>query len=86
MWEAVDYDNPLVYTGCTTGKVFHLGKPWYTMDIAADMAAFMVEVGTGGSRKVPTPMPYKGELTSDLNGVCEQEHKWFRSVMGSLQW
>ena len=39
-----------------------------------------------GSRKVTAPMPYKHELTSDLNGVSEQEHKWFRSVMGSLQW
>ena len=39
-----------------------------------------------GSRKVTAPMPYKGELTSDLNGVSEQEHKWFRSVMGPMQW
>ena len=63
-----------------------MGKPWYTMDMAADIATFMVEVGIEGSRKVTAPVPYKDELTSDLNFVSEQAHTWFRSVMGSLQW
>ena len=85
MWEAVDYDNPLVYTRYTIGKVLRSGKPWYTIDMAADITAFMVEVGMEGSIKATAPMPYKGELTSDLNGVSDQEHKWFRSVMRSLQ-
>ena len=85
MWEAVDYDTPLAYTGYTIGKVFRLGKPWHTMDMATHIATFMVEVGMEGSRKLTAPMPYKGELTSDQNGVNEQEHKWFRTVMGSLQ-
>ena len=51
------------------------------MDMAAAITEFMVDVGMNGSRKVTAPMPYKHELTSDLNGVSEQEHKWFRSVM-----
>ena len=86
MVETVDYDNPLVYTGYTIGKVLRGDTQWYTMDMASDITAFMVDVNMNGSRKVTAPMPYKHELTSDLNGVSEQEHKWFRSVMGSLQW
>ena len=79
------YDNPLVYTGYTIGKVLRGDTQWYTMDMASDITAFMVDVNMNGSRKVTAPMPYKHELTSDLNGVSEQEHKWFRLVMGSLQ-
>ena len=86
LWEEVDYENPLVYTGYTIGKIQGDGKPWYTMDMAEDITTFMVEVGMQGSRNVTAPMPYKGEPTSDLNGVSQQEHKWFRSVMGLLQW
>ena len=52
------------------------------MDMTEDITAFMMDMGMEGSRKITAPMPYKGELTSDLNGVSEQEHKWFRSVMG----
>ena len=39
-----------------------------------------------GSRPITAPMPYKGELTRDRNGVSGQEHRWFRSMLGSLQW
>ena len=31
-------------------------------------------------------MPYKEELTTDKTGVSDQEHRWFRSVLGSLAW
>ena len=31
-------------------------------------------------------MPYKAELTEDTRGVSEQEHKWYRSMLGSLNW
>ena len=86
MWEEVDCDNPLVYTGYTIGKEVRDGKPWYTMDMTADLTEFMIESAMDGSRPVTAPMPYKGELTADRNGVSDQEHRWFRSMMGSLQW
>ena len=43
MWEEVDCDNPLVYTGYTIGKEMRDGKPWYTMDMTADLTEFMIE-------------------------------------------
>ena len=64
MVETLDYANPLVYTGYTIGKVLRSGKPWYTMDMAADITEFMVDVGMNGSRKVTTPMPYSHTSTS----------------------
>ena len=36
MWEEVDYDNPIVYTGYTIGKIHKDGLPWYTMDMTED--------------------------------------------------
>ena len=56
------------------------------MDMTADLTDFMIEAGLDGCRPVTAPMPYKGELTGDKNGVSDQEHRWFRSMMGSLQW
>ena len=86
MWEEVECDNPIVYTGYTVGKVIKDGQIWYTMDMTSDIAEFMVDTGMEGSRPITAPMPYKDELTKDRNGVSDQEHKWFRSVLGSLQW
>ena len=48
MWEEVDCENPLVYTGYTIGKEMRDGKPWYTMDMTADLTEFMIELGMDG--------------------------------------
>ena len=85
-WEAVDYDNPVTYTGYTIGKVTKNGKPWYTMDMCNDIAAFLSDTEQDGSRPVAAPMPYMAELTKDKGAATEQEHKWYRSILGSLQW
>ena len=85
-WEVVDYDNPVVYTGYTIGKVKKAGKVWYTMDMANDIADFLTDTGVDGCRGTTAPMPYKEELTTDKTEVSDQEHKWFRSVLGSLAW
>ena len=42
MVETVDYDNPLVYTGYTIGKVLRGDTQWYTMDMASDITAFLL--------------------------------------------
>ena len=85
-WEIVEYDNPIVFTGYTISKVNRNGQAWYTMDMITDIEAFLVDTGADGSRLTTAPMPYKAELTQDTAGVSDQEHKWFRSVLGSLNW
>ena len=85
-WDIVEYDNPVVFTGYAISKVKRSGQVWYTMDMVTDIEAFLAEVGVDGSRTTTAPMPYKGELTQDPEGVSEQEHKWFRSTLGSLNW
>ena len=85
-WEVVDYDNPVVYTGYTISKVKRGGAAWYTMDMANDIADFLTDIGVDGCRNTSAPMPYKAELTDDTEEVSEQEHIWFRSVLGSLGW
>ena len=85
-WEIVDYDNPVTYTGYTIGKVSKGGKPWYTMDMINDIAAFLTDQQQDGSRPVSAPMPYMAELTKDKGAVTDKEHTWYRSVLGSLQW
>ena len=60
------------------------GKAWYTMDMISHIEAFLAEAGVDTSRRTTAPMPYKGELTADKSGVSEQEHRWYRSMLGSL--
>ena len=83
-WDIVEYDNPVVFTGYAISKVKRNGQVWYTMDMVTDIEAFLAEVGVDGSRTTTAPMPYKGELTQDKEGVSEQEQ--FRSTLGSLNW
>ena len=85
-WEIVDYENPILFTGYTISKVLKDGKAWYTMDMISDIEAFLAEAGVDTRRRTAAPMPYKGELTEDKSGVSEQEHRWYRSMLGSLNW
>ena len=56
------------------------------MDMVNDIADFLTDTGVDGSRNTSAPMPYKVELTQDTEELGDQEHKWFRSVLGSLGW
>ena len=51
--ETVDYDNLLVYTGYTIGKVLRGDTQWYTMDMASDITTFMVDVNCEGTNGTP---------------------------------
>ena len=83
-WEIVDYENPVLFTGYTISKVLRDGKAWYTMDMITDIEAFLADAGVDTSRRTTAPMPYKAELTEDTRGVSEQEHKWYRFMLRSL--
>ena len=54
------------------------------MDMITDIEAFLADAGVDTSRRTTAPMPYKAELTEDTRGVSEQEHKWYRFMLRSL--
>ena len=56
------------------------------MDMANDIADFLTDTGVDGCKNTSAPMPHKAELTNNTEEVSEQEHRWFRSVLGSLGW
>ena len=73
-----------VYTGYIVGKITREGRAWYTIDMVNDIADFVADTGVDGCRGTSAPMPYKEELTTNIEELSEQEHKWFRSVLGPL--
>ena len=50
----------------------------------ADIRAWLIEQDVWGCRTVQAPMPDKEELLGDARAVTEQEHKWYRSVIGMM--
>ena len=59
---------------------------WYTVDQTEDIRVFLDESGMTGARTQHAPMPDKHEISSDPELVTEQEHKMYRSQVGSLMY
>ena len=83
-WDIVDYDNPMVYCAKRVSKVKRAGKVWYTVDQTEDIADFLADNNMTSVRGQHAPMPNKHEISSDPTPVSEQEHKMYRSLVGSL--
>jgi hypothetical protein len=85
-WDVVDYDNPLIYTGIRIRKQRYGNRVWYSMDQAADIRDFLEQYDMWSAVPVTAPMPYKDEIYSDPTPLSQQEHKLYRSLVGSLSW
>ena len=57
----VDYDNPVVYTGYTLGKVKKEGKVWYTMGMVNDIADFLSDTESGWVQGYSSAYAIQGE-------------------------
>ena len=60
------------------------GKPWYTIDQTEDIKEFLIDNKMVGARSQLAPMPNKHEISSDPTPVSEQDHRVYRSQVGSL--
>ena len=85
-WEIVEYDNPVTYCAKRISKVNRKGKVWYTIDQTRDIEVFLADAGMMGVRAVTAPMPCKHDIMSDDTPLSDQEHKQYRSWVGSLSY
>jgi hypothetical protein len=85
-WDIVDYDNPLVYCAKRISKVNREGQVWYTLDQTEDIRVFLEDHGMSTARAQHAPMPDKHEISSDPELATAQEHKMYRSQVGSLMY
>ena len=56
------------------------------MDQSAEIRDFLDQHDMWSATPVTAPMPYKSELYSDNTLLSDQEHKKYRSLVGSLTW
>ena len=59
---------------------------WYTLDQTEEIRAFLCDNDMDRARGQYAPMPDKHEISSDPAPVSEQEHKRYRSLVGSLNY
>ena len=85
-WEIVEYDNPVTYCAKRISKIRRDGKVWYTVDQTRDIEVFLAEAGMTAVRATSAPMPYKHDIVSDTTPLSDQEHKQYRSWVGSLSY
>ena len=75
-----------MYCAKRISKVRRNGKPWYTIDQTEDIKDFLDDHGMTCVRAQRAPMPNKHEISSDPTPVTEQEHKLYRSQVGSMSY
>ena len=85
-WEIVDYDNPVTYCAKRISKFRRGDKVWYTIDQTRDIEVFLADAGMTSVRATTAPMPYKQDVMSDTTPLSDQEHKQYRSWVGSLSY
>ena len=85
-WEVVEYDNPVTYCAKRISKVKRGEQVWYTIDQTRDIEVFLAEAGMTSARATSAPMPYKQDIMNDTTPLSDQEHKQYRSWVGSLSY
>ena len=85
-WDIVDYGNPITYCAKRISKVKKDGQVWYTLDQTEEIKEFLCDNGMDKARGQYAPMPDKHEISSDPAPVSEQEHRMYRSLVGSLNY
>ena len=68
------------------GKITKDGMPHYTVDMVDDLEEFLDDWGMLECKPVLAPMPDKYEITRNMEPVSEQQHRDYRSQVGSLAW
>jgi hypothetical protein len=82
----VEYDTPQTYCAKRISKVKVDGEVWYTVDQTQDIKVFIEDNQMTGVRAQSAPMPDKHEIASDPALLSEQDHKKYRSQVGSLSY
>ncbi len=85
-WGIVEYDNPLTYCAKRVSKAKVGTEVWYSVDQTPDIQVFLEDNHMIGVRAQSAPMPDKKEMMSDPTPLSEQEHKKYRSTVGSLSY
>ena len=80
-WGIVEEDSPQVYCAKRLSKVNKAGKTWYSVDQTDEIQVFLEDNNMMGVRAQTAPMPY-----SDPVPLSVQEHKQYRSLVGSLSY
>ena len=80
------YDSPLTYCAKCISKVTVCDEVWYTVDQTQDILVFIEDNQMEGVRAQSAPMPDKKEIASDPTLLSVQNHKRYRSQMGSLSY
>ena len=82
----MEYDSPLTYCAKCISKVKVCDEVWYTVDQTQDILVFIEDNQMEGARAQSAPMPDKKEIASDPTLLSEQDHKRYRSQVGSLSY
>ena len=85
-WGIVEYGSPLTYCAKRISKVKVCDEVWYTVDQTDDILVFIEDNQMKGVRAQSAPMPDKKEIASDPTLLSEQDHKRYRSQVGSLSY
>ena len=85
-WGIVEYGSPLTYCAKRISKVKVCDEVWYTVDQTDDILVFLEDNQMKGVRAQSAPMPDKKEIASDPTLLSEQDHKRYRSQVGSLSY
>ena len=82
----MEYGSPLTYCAKRISKVTVCDEIWYTVDQTEDILVFIEDNQMTGVRAQSAPMPDKHEIASDPALLSEQDHKKYRSQVGSLSY
>jgi hypothetical protein len=84
-WAYVTPETPRKYCGYNVSMWWRDGVAWYGVDQDAEVDQLLTDEGVWGARST-APMPNKSEIYADTTPCTASEHKWYRSMVGSLQW
>ena len=82
----MEYGTPQTYCAKRISKVKVGSEVWYTMDQTDEIKVFIDDNPMTGVRAQTAPMPDKKEIASDPTLLSEQDHKKYRSQVGSLSY
>jgi hypothetical protein len=84
--EYIEIGESVMYGGYNITHRKTNGVRWYDLDQCADVKQFLSEHDVQGVMGVECPMPSREILTGDTTPVSPAEHKWYRSVVGTMNW
>jgi hypothetical protein len=85
-WGILSPENPLVHLGYRITEERVDNKVYRYLDQAEDVKRFINENELLLNERVGCPMPDKDHISKDKNSLNEEDHKWFKSLVGQMGW